>query len=295
MARLLPHQRVVVGAVTAVAVASSLALAHDFWLVPNAFAVRNGEPLEVAGRTSTRFPTSLSAVAPERVASARLVSAREDVAIGHLSVEGKALRLRHRPSAPGQYVVAVALVPRESRSTPAGLARYIALEGAPALAERYQRERRLPRGDSVTQVVTKFAKTMVDVGRAGPAAFDRRVGHSLEIVPRNDARGLMSHDTLHVQVWYRGAPLPGAQLFAGGAVPADSSATDPPDQQDVQAVTDAEGKARLPLGAGDLWNVRTLHAAAVPRVNSDDRWEVLFATLVVQLATDGHGAHRARR
>lgn len=74
-----------------VSAGKELAHAHDFWLVPNAFAVREGDIPEVAGRTSARFPTSLSAVPPERVASARVVSARSDMSIGELSVEGKAL------------------------------------------------------------------------------------------------------------------------------------------------------------------------------------------------------------
>jgi len=281
--------------IVALSAASTLALAHDFWLVPNAFALRVGDTVKVAGRTSTRFPTSLSAVSPERVASARLLSARSDTAIGQLSVEGKALRLQHRPAAAGQYVVAVALVPRETRTTPAGLVRYVAVEGAPALAERFRQGGSVPSVDSLTQVVVKFAKTIVEVGRGGAASYDRRVGHALEIVPLNDARGLMSHDSLRVQVLYRGTPLREAQLFAGGAVPGDSAATEPAAHKDVTVVTDANGVARIPLGAGDLWNVRTLHAAPSPGSNAANQWEVLFATLVVQLAAGGHAAHPTPR
>ncbi|MBV5324370.1 MAG: DUF4198 domain-containing protein, partial [Rhodospirillaceae bacterium] len=217
----------------------SVASAHDFWLVPNAFAVRSGATLEIAGRTSSRFPTSESAVARERVQSARILSATREWTIGDLSVEGKALRLRHRPEADGQYLVAVALVARESRTTPERLRRYIALEGAPALAERYQREGTISPVDSVTQVVAKYAKTIVEIGRSGRAAYSRRVEHALEIVPLNDARRLLANDSLRVQVLYRGAPLPEAQLFAGGAAPVDSVATGDK-KPDVVVFTDSE-------------------------------------------------------
>ena len=98
--------------------AASAAAAHDFWLVPNAFTVARGETLDVSARTSSRFPTSESAVAPERVKAARLISSAGESPIADLSVAGKSLRLRHRPDADGQYVVAVALVRRESRTTP---------------------------------------------------------------------------------------------------------------------------------------------------------------------------------
>lgn len=275
---------------TVLATTVSVASAHDFWLVPNAFAVRSGAALEIAGRTSSRFPTSESAVSPDRVQSARVLTAAREWAIGELSVEGKALRLRHRPETDGQYVVAVALAPRESRTTPERLRRYIALEGAPALAERYQREGTMSSADTVTQVVAKYAKTLVEIGRAGPAAFARRVDHALEIVPLNDARRLLAKDSLRVQVYYRGAPLREAQLFAGGAVPVDSVATGDK-KPDLVVFTDGEGIASIPLGWGELWNVRTVHAAVAPG-GDRQRWEVLFATLVVQLASSGHGAHR---
>jgi len=240
--------RLPVLAIGALLAAASAAAAHDFWLVPNAFTVTRGETLDVSARTSSRFPTSESAVAPERVKAARLISAGGESPITDLSVAGKSLRLRHRPDTDGQYVVAVALVPRESRTTPERLQRYIALEGAPALAAKYQRDGAYPRADSVVQVVSKYAKTIVEVGRGGPAAYTRRADHPLEIVPLNDARQLTARDSLRVQVLYRSQPLRGAELFAGGASPSDSvpsgAAT-----KDLTVITDAEGKAgdvRLP-------------------------------------------------
>ena len=276
----------VVGALLA---AASVAAAHDFWLVPNAFTVSRGETLDVSARTSSRFPTSESAVAPERVKAARLISAGGESPITDLSVAGKSLRLRHRPDADGQYVVAVALVPRESRTTPERLQRYIALEGAPALAARYQKDGAYPRADSVVQVVSKYAKTIIEVGRGGPAAYTRRADHPLEIVPLNDARQLAAGDSLRVQVLYRGQPLRGAELFAGGATPSDSVPSGAA-KKDLTVITDAEGKAAIPLGPGELWNVRTLHAAVEPGGDAT-RWEVFFSTLVVHVAPGGHAGH----
>ena len=207
----------------ALLVAASTAAAHDFWLVPNAFVISRGGALEVSARTSSRFPTSESAVSPDRVSSARLISATGSVPITDLTVANKSLRLRHRPDADGQYVIAVALAARESRTTPERLQRYIALEGAPALAARYQQDGAYPRVDSVTQVASKYAKTIVEVGRGEAVAFSRPAGHPLEIIPLNDARHLRAGDSLQVQVMYRGKPLPGAELFAGGAAPSDST------------------------------------------------------------------------
>lgn len=250
--------------------------AHDFWLVPVGLEVAPGETIEVHGQTGTEFPTSVSAVTAERIADARLIGASGEERLTDLSVSDKSLRIRHRPAAAGQRVVAVALVPRTSRAASAALARYIALEGAPELADRYRREGVLSTADSVTQRTAKYAKTVVEVGRLGPRAFARTAGHPLEFVPVGDPATLRAGDTLAVRLLFRGQPLAGAHLHAGAAPTAGDSTA----RGDLSVVTDASGVARVPLGRAGLWNVRTVHAA--PAVDSPDAWDVLFATIVVR-------------
>src|SRR5687767_4612528 len=58
--------------------------AHDFWIVPNAFAIDTNGSMEVRGQTSVKFPTSVSAVTPERIAEARLIAASSEERIGDL-------------------------------------------------------------------------------------------------------------------------------------------------------------------------------------------------------------------
>lgn len=283
--------RLPVLATVALLLTAGLLSAHDFWIVPDAFQIATGGTLEVRGQTSTRFPTSQSAVGPDRVAEARLVGASTDERITDLTISGKSLLLRHRPTTPGQRIVAVTLTPRTTRTTPATLRHYIALEGAPALAERYEREGVFPKTDSVTQVSGKFAKTLVEVGQAGPRAFTRAVGHALELIPRNDPAALHAGDTLVVRLLYHGQPVSGAVLRAG-AVPAGITAVSDSSQlagaaasPGVQVETGPEGIARVVVGAAGLWNVRTLYASKSP--STGDTWEVFFATLVFLVGETG--------
>ena len=248
-------------------------LAHDFWIVPVLFQVEPGSSIEVLGQTGTRFPVSQSAVAPERVAEARIIGSNGDENVGDFSIRDKSLLLRHRPSQAGQVVVAVALAPASRRVTPAGLQRYIALEGAPELAQRYEREGRYPGTDSVTQRSQKSAKTVMEVGQHGPRAFGQPAGHLLELVPVGDPASVRPGGSLEVRVLYRGRPLPNAALRAGLAV-ADSSAP----RADTTLVSDAGGVVRLAVPTSGLWNLRLLHAAPAP--DTAGEWEVLFATFV---------------
>lgn len=265
---------VVVGLVTLVIAAPGLS-AHDFWIVPNAFRLAAGATLEVRGQTSSRFPTTESAVVPERVAEARVISAAADVRVTALSVSEKSLLLTHKPAGSGQHVVAIALVARTSRNTPAGLKRYIALEGNTALAERYEKEGLFAGTDSVTQRAAKFAKTIVEVGTGGARAFSRVAGHPVEFVPLQDPARLTSGDTLAVRLLFRGKPLAQMELHAGAAP--DSTAPADAKPSDVSVITDQAGVARIPLDRAGLWNVRSLHAAPAA---SASEWEVGFVTLV---------------
>ena len=96
--------------------------AHDFWLAPGAFPFAAGADVGVLGQTSTRFPTSQSAVAPERVARAVLVGPAGPTPVTDLSVRATSLLLRARPSQAGEYIVAVDLQARSVRQAPAGAA-----------------------------------------------------------------------------------------------------------------------------------------------------------------------------
>lgn len=272
------------------ALGAGLLSAHDFWIVPTSFQLGANELLELRGQTSVKFPTSVNAVTPERVASASVISASGDERISDLSISEKSLLLRHRPAGAGQRVVAVALVTRSSRAATEYLKRYIALEGAPDLAERYEREGLFKKSDSVTQLTTKYAKTIVEVGTGGPRAFSRVAGHGLEFVPMTDPTATRAGGELSIRLLFRGRPLAGAHLHAGTAfegAPADSASA----PKDLSLVTDPQGVVRVPLARGGLWNVRTLHAA--PAQAAAGQWEVQFATIVFRAsgpAVDVHGA-----
>lgn len=255
--------------------------AHDFWIVPNAFAISDGGTIEVRGQTGTKFPTSVSAVTPDRVADARVIGSAADERIADLTVSDKSLLLRHKPTTSGQRIIAVALNARATRTTPANLKRYIALEGNTALAERYDREGTYGKADSLTQRAAKYAKTIVEVGRGGPRAFSGVAGHALEFVPLNDPATLRSGDSLSVRLLFRGQPVGGGHLHAGAAVDVAtnaSAARDTTAPEDISIVTNDVGIAKIPLNSAGLWNVRTLHAA--PAAGAAGEWEVAFATLV---------------
>ncbi len=247
--------------------------AHDFWIVPNAFAIADGGTIEVRGQTSSRFPTSESAVALARIADARVIGASSEERIADLSIAAPSLMLRHRPRGTGQRIVAIALHPTTLRASGPGFKRYMELEGAAELAARYEREGILPKTDSITRRYAKFAKTFVEVGLNGPRAFSRVVGHVAELMPLSDPAKLRAGDTLALRLLYRGKPLASAHMHAGRA--ADGGT----ETDHLSLATDQNGVVRVPVANAGLWNARTLHIVPAERGTGAD-WDSFFVTVV---------------
>ena len=271
----------IIGAMVTLALSATVLAAHDFWLVPSAFHLAPGAQLEVLAQTSSLFPTSGSAVTPDRVTDARVIGAGDGQRVTDIAVSGASLRLRARPTAAGQRVVAVVLQPRLVRESAESFRRYLQLEGAPELLARYEREGVLPR-DSITRRYAKYAKTVVEVGAGGPRAYSRAAGHPLEFVPLADPSSLRAGDTLPIRLLYRSAPLVGAHVHAGGASASaltDTAAARAAGRRDLSLVTDSAGIVKVAVTSDQLWNVRTLWIVPAARGSGAD-WDVHWATLV---------------
>lgn len=264
--------------------------AHDFWLIPDAFAIASGGTVTALGQSGTRFPASESAVAPSRIAEARLIGASGTTRITELAEEGTSLRLRQKPPADGQYLVAVMLQPRETRATVAAFRRYLELEGAADEAARLDREGAFRGRDSVRYRATKYATTVVEVG-TGPRAFAKESGYPLQFTPTSDPRELRVGGTAHFRVTAeRGRPLAGLRVHAGAAV--DSALRRrgaPGGDPDLHLLTDSSGVVHLPVTKAGWWNVRTAYVA--PRASpSVGEWDVYWATFVFRVASGSDGA-----
>lgn len=276
--------RAVFVAVTLAMTIGTVSWAHDFWLVPNSFHARQGGMVEVRGQTSSRFPTSESAVAVDRVADARLIWKGGAERITGLAIDGKSLRLRQRPRRAGQYVVAVSLKPRSLGESVPNFLRYLELEGAPEARRRLEADGTLAGRDSVTRRYAKYAKTFVQVGRGGARAFAEVAGHPLELLPARDPSALRRGDTLRFRLLYRGAPLEGAHLTAGAVAHSATSFESPVViSPDTALVTDRSGEIVVRLGAAGLWNVRGIHIApAEPGSGAD--WDTHWVSIVFHAA-----------
>lgn len=253
------------------ALSATLAGAHDFWLVPDAFRVAANGEVVVRGQTSSAFPTSLSAVTPDRVTEARIVGAGDDERITALSTRDTSLVLRHRPKTTGQKIVAVAVGWREVKETAESFRKYLIGEGAEDALKRYERSGQLPTADIVRRYA-KYGKTVVEVG-AGPRAFDRIIGQPLEFIPLADPDAAAVGSQVGMRLLFLGQPLAGARVHVGLAPSAGKKTPE------ITLTTSSDGVVSVPVSAQGLWNVRTIHVVPSPP-GAGANWDVHWATLV---------------
>ena len=243
-----------IAALSASLLVVSTALAHDFWLIPHLGAF-TADSVVVNGKSGVRFPEG-SAVQPTRVAEAWLVSGSARTKITELSVQDSALRVTNRPPA-GQYRVALALTPRTTRTTPAGLLRFLRAEGGAAEAARLERENVIAGMDSVVFHGASYAATIVQVGRGGARGFSATAGFPLEFVPVEDRAMIHAGDTVRVRILGGGRPAAGigvdARAAADSAAPTGEGAANPW----ITVQTDANGVAHIPVTKPGLWLLRS--------------------------------------
>lgn len=266
---------VAIAAAVLVLLTAGFVRAHDFWLVPDAFAIATNGEVVVRGQTSSAFPASVSAVTPDRITEARIVGAADDERIPALSTQGESLLLRHRPRTTGQKIVAVSVGWRHVKETAESFRNYLVLEGAAHALKHYDQTGQLPTGDLVRRYA-KYAKTVVEVGE-GPRAFDRVIGQPLEFVPLADPSAIRAPSDLRVRLLFQGKPLAEAPVHAGMAPARGQKAP-----ADVTLTTSAEGIITIPAAAAGMWNVRAIHIVPAA-AGADANWDVHWSTLVYRV------------
>lgn len=253
--------------------AATVVSAHDFFLVPGAYPFASGGDVEILAHSSSRFPTSAGAVAVARIANAVMIGADGETKLTDMSIRGTSLVLRTRPTVDGQRIVAVDLVPRSARQSPAELVRWLKLEGAADEGERMQHSIMLEGLDTVTRTDFKHAKTVFDVGSRGARSFARSSGQTMEFIPLSDPASLRPGDTLRARLEYKGVRLAGTSVHASVPAPDDTTRKAEPD---LHMVTDSAGVVTLPVRKSGLWLIRTIHVVEDKR----GAWETHWASLV---------------
>ena len=192
--------------------AASPAMAHDFWIAPDHYAVEVNEQIELGflvGHGASAEPWDLRW---RRVVSletwlGREATPRLDSFVTLSDGSAGAGLIFERA---GHHIVAFASHHAYSELPGDGFADYLQEEGLDLVADI-----RVEAGlqdEPGRELYSRRAKTLIDVGEGDGGDPTLPVGHTLEIVPLSDPYAEDFDGMLDVRVLFRGEPLEGAQL-----------------------------------------------------------------------------------
>ena len=266
-------------ALPAAFLAAAPAAAHDFWLVPQAFAVDGPSEVPVAFVVGHADEVSAWNLQWDRVVALRAHGGGETIDLQPrlVPVAGRIPGHARVPlTTPGTHVVAFESHHSFSDLEADKFNDYARSEGLSAILDA--RERAGTGEANGRELYSRRAKTLLQVGDEATDDALAPLGHTLEIVPERNPHALGDDRTLPVRVLFRGAPLPGARV--------DITALGTGEPAFDEAVTDADGRVAftVPEGAGAyklnvVWGVPN-------RDTRQAEFETVFSSLTFGYAAD---------
>ncbi|MHA7820287.1 MAG: DUF4198 domain-containing protein [Erythrobacter sp.] len=229
------------------------ATAHTFWLEPEDHSVEANEELRIDFRIGDAGQAGDWGLFWERIASLRLYGPDgvTDLQRGvRVTGAGEAGGAIASARSEGTHIIAFESNPSFSDLEGARFDAYVANEGLAAIAAH--REATGAGASNGTELYSRRAKALIQVGDRTTGNVTRPIGHTLEIVPLQNPFALAEGDELTLKVFWRGEPLEGATL---GATLLDGG------DETVSYTTSADGVVTVPAPGetpvlyGVVWGV----------------------------------------
>lgn len=259
----------IVPAVTSAALLTTLAQAHDTWLIPHRFEVAPKTTVTLDLTSGMAFPAFDVGPKQERVEAARGRLGGHTFEISDISAWSKSLLFRLEVAETGIATFWIELLSKSIELKPAEVQEYLDEINAPANVRKQWSEMEPKRW---RELYIKHPKTYVRVGEpAADRSWAEPVGMALEIVPEKDPTALREGDELPVRVLKDGAPHPEFSLNAIAAGEAKGETRK----------TDSAGRVVFRLNKAGRLLLRGTDVRQSTRNDAD--WESDFATLTLEV------------
>lgn len=253
---------------------------HDMWIQPSTFTPAVGELVhvdlkigheddaEVLPRNSDRIMDFFSHGPTGR----REIIGREGLPpAGYL-----------RPETPGIHQIAYRSHDALSTLEPAKFEGYLKEEGLDSILE--ERAKRNEKDKPGVEAYSRSLKSIVRVGDAPAADYDRKVGLPLELVP--SVNPFTAEAKIRFQLFYEDQPLAGAYVTAqrlrGHAPP--SSTKDKSKEASnstLSSRTDEQGFVEFTLKESGAWMLACVHMVRAPAEEKAD-WKSVWTALTLE-------------
>lgn len=218
--------------------ASFTASAHDFWLAPGKFQASPSTPVPIQFKVGHNESADDWNLRWDKVVALRNYTPEGVTDLSASIIEKSDLlpgAAKTQSLEPGTYVVGLESYHSVSELSAEPFNSYVKEEGLTAIHD-YRQQKGLS-GRAGTELYSRKAKTIIQVGDKLTDNAIHPVGHTLEIVPVSHPYDLDEQGALPLQVLFKGRPLEGALVK--------SSALKGASHKPQSVKTDAEGRATI--------------------------------------------------
>jgi len=257
---------------SAAAISSPAALAHDFWIEPQDYRPAINTEVPIVLRVGEDFTGTSQPLIPEWFSNYDAMGPSSVKAVRGMIGDDPAGSFV--PDANGNWVVGYRSTQAFVEIEPPKFNAYLDAEGL-----EWVRDRRTETGEAETnarEIYSRCAKALVQVGE-GSGNFDQALGYTLELIPEKDPYLLGVGDQLPLRLLYEGEPISDILIIA-------FTAEDPGEKQ--QHRTDAEGRVSISLRDTGTWLIKGVHIIELPEDETRADWESFWASMTFRLPSD---------
>lgn len=260
--------RLVISASLALVVFSLNALSHDYWIEPEVFFAPLNQPVNVRLYLGEGLKSeSERPLQKERTVRFQLISGKETEDLLAAGKQDQTPIAQVMLKRPGNYLIAMERNASTIKLDAKKFKEYLTEEGLDSIIAL--REKAGESNMEGRERYTRYLKSLLQAGAVQDDAYQRKVGHQLEIIPQSNPYGLKLGDTLKVRIEFEGKPLAGAYVFANNRNAQAISGQ--------RALTSVDGTASFTLDQPGQWLVRLVHMRRCAGSCQDIDWESFWA------------------
>lgn len=253
------------------------AMAHEFWMLPDRFALPQGNPVHITLHVGEYFEGEVIPFTTAYVAGLTQYSAgKTQNLLRTVPAEDSGKGFRLVPNARGTHLIAFDSHPNQVTLSGDKFHAYLREEGLEAIIKRREAggTDSTPGRERYRRHVKTLLKSGSQSGGKSDNTFAVRTGQRFEILPLTDPYAARAGDTLNFQLFFDDKPLQNGLVKAWH-------------QRGKQTVvirvrTDAAGKAEVSLPHAGTWMISAVHMIAADGVPGID-WDSFWGNLTFEL------------
>jgi uncharacterized GH25 family protein len=248
-------------------VCGTMALAHEFWLLPKKFRFAVGEEIPVNFMVGENFegePWGFDKYRPEKLELHQLTKSK-DIST---KIYNGADRIKLKLNEEGTTLLVMQCNHELIELTPEKFNEYLKNDGLDNIYAQRKSTNTLDKPSK--ELYGRFAKLLVQVGKKTDNTFKKRIGLKNEIVPEQNPYTLKSGDYLQCTVLYDGKPSPHQLVKVWNKIGNTTFLQN--------LYTENDGTVKFPINSSGPWMVSTVKMIPSEKEGAD--WQSMWASLV---------------